>query len=124
MAEKEFPRAPRPVRPDPVRPAAPGTPGREPLVGVGTRGQARMRACRRGAQCPGRWVPGGRSMLTVAFPLFPIEVPLAAYEWLVCYLLRETRQKLSQEKRAGSSDFAARNNCQVRVRLSGRPVCR
>lgn len=119
MAGEEIPRAPRPVhQPLPGHPAESSQAQRPP----GPRRPAHA--------CAGECVaprPVGPQRLFDAdrgVPSVPIPVPLAAYEWLVCYLLRESHQKLSQEKRSGSSNFAAKNNSQVCVCLRRCPVCR
>lgn len=41
------------------------------------------------------------------------KMPLEAYEWLVCYLLRQSHRELEAARDAGVSDLQARNNCQA-----------
>lgn len=40
-------------------------------------------------------------------------VSLKCYEWLLCYLLQETEQRVSFDLKAGCDRFEARNNSQV-----------
>ncbi|KAM6440615.1 peroxisomal acyl-coenzyme A oxidase 3 isoform 1-T1 [Liasis olivaceus] len=45
--------------------------------------------------------------------LMDSSVSLRAYKWLVCYLLRESIQKLREQEECGCGDFEAKNNSQV-----------
>lgn len=40
-------------------------------------------------------------------------VPLAAYKWLVCFLLEQSDRRLQQQRSLTTDEFEARNNSQV-----------
>lgn len=45
--------------------------------------------------------------------IFYFLVSLKAYKWLVCYLMRDSAEKLRSQKECGYAEFEAKNNSQV-----------
>ncbi|KAM6909186.1 peroxisomal acyl-coenzyme A oxidase 3 isoform 2-T2 [Xenentodon cancila] len=56
---------------------------------------------------------GSRFSATTMKECLDPEVPLAAYKWLVCFLLRESQKRLERERAAGN-EFEAHNNSQLK----------
>ncbi|XP_068163891.1 peroxisomal acyl-coenzyme A oxidase 3 [Antennarius striatus] len=59
------------------------------------------------------------NILESRFPAATVEqcmdaaVPVAAYRWLVCFLLEKSQKRLEEQKASGKDEFEARNDSQV-----------
>ena len=48
-----------------------------------------------------------------SFTTVPLSVAVEAYKWLVCYLLKESHRRLSEQSAEGKDSFTARNDSQA-----------